>query len=349
MAVNGKKKGHIWVAMSGGVDSSVAAALLKRDGYDVTGVFMRGWEPADGCSWRAERRDARRASARLDIPLITLDFSVEYKSLVVDYLLDEYARGRTPNPDVMCNREIKFGAFARAAFASGADFIATGHYARRVGRKLLTARDQQKDQTYFLWTLPISVLMRTMFPIGAYRKAAVRTMARRFHLPMAEKKDSQGLCFVGQIDFKKFLAEHLPVKSGAVIDEDGQIIGQHRGAHFYTLGERHGFSLNIPSDQPHYVVNKNIVTNTLTVSAGQRSSIVQSVKLLNTNWIRALPRDGHWQCRWRYRQKLMPCRLELNAGQYLVTLNNKLSESVASGQSLVLYRHGECWGGGVIA
>ena len=240
--------------MSGGVDSSVSAALLKKAGYEVTGVFIRVWEPfasaqdhsASLCNWREERREARRAAAHLDIPLLTLDLSKEYKKRVVDYFIAEYKAGRTPNPDVMCNKHIKFGVFYDWAMSQGADFVATGHYAqvsRNVKRKvpeisnsphrpregegsfsLEVSRDLNKDQTYFLWNLKTEQLPKVLFPIGNYTKPQVRALAKKFGLPNALKKDSQGLCFVGQIDFKDFLKRELAAKPGAVLDEQGKVI-----------------------------------------------------------------------------------------------------------------------------
>ncbi len=268
----------VYVGMSGGVDSSVAAALLKEEGYEVVGVFIKIWLPElSNCDWRAERRDAMRAAAKIGIPLSTLDLSEEYKKLVIDYLLREYKLGRTPKPDVMSNKEIKFGLFYRAAIARGADFVATGHYALRRGSDLLApgkrgevadrplprlgvSKDKEKDQTYFLWTLTPEILAKTLFPIGDYKKSEVRKLATKFGLPNATKPDSQGLCFLGPVDFKDFLAQHLPEKIGQVLDEKGEVVGEHRGAHFYTIGERHGFTLfkQRPDETPRYIVAKDM-------------------------------------------------------------------------------------------
>ena len=230
--------------MSGGVDSSVAAYLLQQEGYDVTGVFMKVWQPEFiPCSAEEDRRDAMRVAARLGIPFLTFNFEQEYKKDVADYFIAEYAAGRTPNPDVMCNRYIKFGAYLRTALAQGAEYIATGHYARvkkdSEGYHLLVGIDENKDQSYFLHTLGQDELSRTLFPIGNFTKPEVRQIARRAGLPTAEKKDSQGLCFVGKLDMKEFLSQYIPQKRGAVVDTKGVVLGEHEGAAYYTLGQRH--------------------------------------------------------------------------------------------------------------
>lgn len=358
----------VYLGMSGGVDSSVSAALLKRAGYDVTGVFIRAWEPFDfaqgkpefdsaqgkpanqPCVWRAERRDAMRVAAALDIPLLTLDLSAEYKRDVVDYLVAEYAAGRTPNPDVECNRQIKFGAFYRWAMTRGADFVATGHYAQlgSLAPKLLRAKDEEKDQTYFLWTLTQEQLSRILFPIGHLTKPAVRRLATKFKLPTAEKKDSQGLCFVGQFDFKEFLRQELKPKPGEVLDEAGQVVGEHEGAALYTIGERHGFRLTHGDGQPHYVVARDLAKNTVTVSATPEKIWRQhkEIKLTGINWIsNSLKADSRQlKARIRHRGELYPC--ELIEGERVIF--DHAPEAIASGQSLVLYRGQECLGGGII-
>jgi len=301
-----KKKKKVFVGMSGGVDSSVAAALLKKRGFDVTGVFIKVWQPdflpparnlGGGCTWKEDRLDAMRVAAKLDIPLITIDLGKEYKKDIVDYMVREYKAGKTPNPDVMCNKYIKFGAFFDKAISMGADYVATGHYARTIfckGQsfaKLFMGVDKNKDQTYFLWTLTQKQLQKTLFPIGEYEKPKVREMAKKFDLPTAGKKDSQGLCFVGKLDMKDFLKEFIPEKKGDVLNEKGEVVGEHDGAYFFTIGQRHGFTITKkhPDDKPYFVINKDINLNTLTVSHRDDNGIfLQSKKevvLENINWI----------------------------------------------------------------
>jgi len=269
--MNNKKK--VFVGLSGGVDSSTSAAILKKDGYDVTGVFIKVWQPDFlPCSWREDRLDAMRVAAHLDIPFITMDLEKEYKQEVVDYMVHEYKEGRTPNPDVMCNKYIKFGAFFDKAMEMGADYVATGHYARvkKDGDvvRLLAGADENKDQSYFLWTLTQKQLKKTLFPIGEYVKPEVRKIAEKFGLSTAKKKDSQGLCFIGKLDMKDFLKEFIPEKKGDVLNGKGEVVGEHDGAYFYTLGQRHGFTVTVKGvdDTPYFIIYKDIEANTITVS-----------------------------------------------------------------------------------
>lgn len=281
----------VYVGMSGGVDSSVSSALLKKAGYDVTGVFIKVWQPDwFECTWREDRLDAMRVAAKLDIPFVTLDLEKEYKKEVVDYMIDEYEIGRTPNPDVMCNKHVKFGGFYRWAMEQGADYVATGHYARteqvksqkvriennnKLGKlgtfdfQLLTALDSNKDQSYFLWTLTADQLAHTLFPVGDMKKPQVRKYAEKFGLANALKKDSQGLCFIGKVDVKEFLKRYIEPKRGDVLSVEGEVVGFHNGTTFFTLGERHGFIITKKStlDEAQYVVQKNIEKNTITVSS----------------------------------------------------------------------------------
>ena len=278
---NMKSQGKVFVGLSGGVDSSVSAALLKKTGYEVTGVFIKGWHPDWGpCGWQEDRLDAMRVCAHLGIPFRDLDLSREYKKEVVDYMIREYRAGRTPNPDVMCNRYIKFGAFFNWACKYGADYIATGHYAQKKlsasSFQLLTSKDKNKDQTYFLWTLTQRELSQTLFPVGGMTKPEVRNLAKKFGLPTADKKDSQGLCFVGKVDLPDFLSHFMKPKKGKVLlapdevegNEKGKIIGWHNGAFFLTIGQRHGFTITkkTPNDLPYYIVAKDIKKNTISVS-----------------------------------------------------------------------------------
>ncbi|OJI08917.1 MAG: tRNA 2-thiouridine(34) synthase MnmA [Candidatus Vogelbacteria bacterium CG10_big_fil_rev_8_21_14_0_10_49_38] len=356
MSVKGKK---VFVGMSGGVDSSVTAYLLRKQGSEVVGVFIKVWEPEGlPCTWRQERRDAMRVAARLDIPLFTLDLSREYKKAVVDYLVAEYRAGRTPNPDVMCNKQIKFGAFYDWAIRQGADFVATGHYAKNEFGKLKISADQIKDQTYFLWNLTGAQLKHVLFPIGIYQKSQVRQLAAKAGLPTAAKKDSQGLCFIGKLDFTEFLKTLVKTQPGQVLNEKGEIIGRHEGVALYTPGQRHGFLIEQKSadDKPHYVLSKDLKNNTLTVttdlkqSAEKNNQRNQVVKLSDVNWVAGEPTvDKIYQARLRYRQPLQACRLEKSrtGNRWLVKFDAPQA-ILPSGQSLVVYDGEICLGGGVI-
>jgi len=355
-----KKKKKVFVGLSGGVDSSVAAALLQRQGFDITGVFIKVWQPDFlPCTWKEERLDAMRVAAHLDIPFITMDLEKEYKQEVVDYMVREYKAGRTPNPDVMCNKYVKFGAFFEKAISIGADYVATGHYARlqKDGdiSKLLMGIDENKDQSYFLWTLTQQQLQKTLFPIGEYEKPKVRDMAAKFGLPTAEKKDSQGLCFVGKLDMKEFLKEFIPEQNGDVLDEQGEVVGVHDGVYFYTLGQRHGFTITKknPDDSPYFVVSKNVDANTLTVShksdEGGLPHSKTEVSLSDVNWISKVnpDMDKIYSARVRYRQQLQQCSISIHSfGRIRVVFKNP--QVINPGQSLVLYNDNECIGGGVI-
>ena len=362
MKLRGQK---VFVGMSGGVDSSVSAALLKEAGYEVIGVFIKTWSPDWlPCTWRDERRDAMRVAAKLKIPLLTLDLEKEYKEEVVDYMIAEYRAGRVPNPDVMCNKVIKFGGFFNFAMKRGADFVATGHYARvsrahlseeKLSRSLFASGlDKEKDQTYFLWTLTQRELSRTLFPVGDLQKSEVRTLAKKSDLPNAEKKDSQGLCFMGKIDVKEFLKHYIKERSGKVLNEDGEIIGEHEGATFYTMGERHGFKITTKgtNDSPYYVVAKDIKKNTLTVSnkkEGEGDS-KKEIMIKNVNWNQGVVPDltKKYSARIRYRQELQSCKMtKISKDNYKIIFANP-QDAVASGQSTVIYDDDVCLGGGII-
>lgn len=364
-----KANKNVFVGLSGGVDSAVSAALLKRAGYDVAGVFIKVWTPEwlgeeaerkEVCTWRQDRRDAMRVAAHLDIPFLTLNLENEYKREVVDYMVAEYKAGRVPNPDVMCNKTIKFGAFLDFAKKHGAGFIATGHYARKSKlttynlqlTTLLKGVDENKDQTYFLWTLTQDRLAHTLFPIGKYRKEEVRTMARKFGLPNAEKKDSQGLCFVGKIDMKEFLKHFVEERPGDVLNEKGGKIGTHNGATFFTLGQRHGFEITQKgtSDAPHYVVSKDTAKNTIIVShKKERQAFARKeADLENVNWIGEEPeKNREYHARLWYRGPLVPCRVETTE-EAAARVVFRAPQHPTPGQSLVLYDGPRCLGGGVI-
>jgi tRNA-specific 2-thiouridylase len=345
---------RVFVGMSGGVDSSVSAMLLKQKGYDVTGVFLKVWHPDWlPCEWKEERRDAMRVAAALDIPFITLDLQEEYKKGVVDYMLEEYKKGRTPNPDVMCNKEVKFRSFLKKALEMGADFIATGHYAQVHEQKntfmLSEGNDKNKDQSYFLWTLGQEELKHTLFPVGHLEKAEVRKLATKFLLPTAEKKDSQGICFIGKVDMKEFLSHYIQSKAGTILNEKNEIIGTHEGAVFYTIGQRHGFHITekTSADKPYYITAKNIENNTLTVSnknnKEEPTQAIKNITLGNIHWVNGIDFSGACEARIRYRQQKQKC----------VLINDILKfempqDGVSLGQSVVLYKNEECIGGGII-
>ncbi len=370
----------MFVAMSGGVDSSVAALLLQKGEYDITGVFIRCFN-IDGCAER-DVEDARRTAERLNIPFYNFDFEEEYKEKVVQDMIKGYAKGITPNPDVMCNKEIKFGLFLKKALALGADYIATGHYVRITRSpdtlaqgvsgatpksypsqehqaSLCTARDKNKDQSYFLWTLTQKQLKHCLFPIGDYLKPEVRNIAREAELPTAEKKDSQGICFLGKVALRDFLEEYIPQQRGAVVTTDGRKVGEHQGVQFYTIGQRHLGIESLASTgghtQPHYVVKKDIETNTVVVAEEKDDPALyrKKIGLRDVNFIdpslRFKASDLRVLARIRYRQPLTPATLyNLTPKTYNLEFDEPV-KFVAPGQSAVFYtREGELLGGGII-
>ena len=371
----GQTKKVVYVAMSGGVDSSVAATLLKKKGYQVTGVFMRPWSPQletgnwkleTSCLWKQDREDAMRAAAVLGIPFKTWDFSKEYKREVADYMIREYRAGRTPNPDVMCNKEIKFGLFLKKAIKEGADFIATGHYVRlekevssfqfsvsgnknsnkklkTINYKLKTATDKNKDQSYFLWTLTQEQLKYCLFPIGDYVKPDIRKLAKKFGLPNHDKKDSQGVCFIGQLDMKDFLKKYIKPKKGRILDLHGNIIGNHDGVYYYTIGQRHG--LDIKNGQgPYFVIKKDIKKNIIYVG-DQKDLASRRTRAVEINYLSdKLRLPIKVDVKIRYRSKSKKAILYKNG----VLMFNKPIRAITSGQSAVFYRGKEMLGGGVI-
>ncbi len=357
------RKPKIIVAMSGGVDSSVSAALLNEGGFSVTGVFMKCWsedEVKTGvCTAEEDERYARMAAAKIGIPFYSVDFVREYKQKVVDYFTAEYAAGRTPNPDVMCNREIKFGVFYDWAMKEfGADYIATGHYSRLRRQtpnsksqppKLLKGKDTDKDQSYFLWAVDREKLRNVLFPVGDYKKAEVRKLARKFGLPNAERKDSQGICFIGKVNVGNFLHEYIEDKPGDIRNTGGEKIGEHAGLHFYTVGQRRG--INIGGGPPYYVARKNRAANALIVAREHDDELFQdSLVACNVNWISQKPKFlFRCKAKIRYRQPDQDAIIisEDKNGNLRVEFDEP-QRAVTPGQSIVFYKGEELMAGGVI-
>ncbi len=341
-----------YVGVSGGVDSSVSALLLKLYGYNVSGVFIRTWQPDwIECTWRDERRDAMRVCAHLEIPFIELDLEKEYKQGVADYMIAEYRAGRTPNPDVMCNREVKFGGFLTWALSQNADYIATGHYAQNISNSLFKGTDPTKDQSYFLWTLTSEQLKHVLFPIGHIQKKIVRKLASWYKLPTAIKKDSQGICFIGEIDMKDFLKHYIDEQPGNVVDESGTIIGHHDGVLMYTLGERHGFTITKKgtADAPYYVTGKDLHKNELIVSSfPEIKTSLQEIKLTDCVWRESL-QNKHYTAQIRYHGEFKSCRIHKNTKDEYVLVLDMSDNTIAPGQSMVLYDNSICIGGGIVA
>jgi len=358
------QKPLVFVAMSGGVDSSVAAALLQQQGYRVLGFFMKNWSEAIGhdtnCPWETDQEDARKVAAKLRIPLYTLNFEAEYRKRVVDYFLGEYKKGRTPNPDVMCNKEIKFGLFFEKALKMGADFIATGHYikiskiknqkSKTFEYKLLRGIDSNKDQSYFLWALTQKQLARCIFPIGEFTKPQIRKMAADFGLPTYNKPDSQGICFMGEFDVWEFLKKRIKAKPGPIMTIDGQIIGEHEGLPFYTIGQRR--HIKVGGTGPYYVVEKDFKTNTLVVADNNHSDTLYRKILYagQVNWIggKAPALPYRIEAQIRYRSASAPATIESSDGAYYKIAFDEPQRAITEGQSAVFYVNEEMVGGGVI-
>ncbi|MBI5655255.1 tRNA 2-thiouridine(34) synthase MnmA [Candidatus Uhrbacteria bacterium] len=352
----------VLVGMSGGVDSSVAAALLVKRGYRVVGGFIKNWSDSKDlqtgeCAWRGERRDAMRVAAKLGVPLLTFDFEKEYRKKIVGDLFRGYAAGETPNPDVLCNEAIKFGMFFEAAKRLGAEFIATGHYARvKRGRDgvahLLRGLDPDKDQSYFLYRVPQEALGRTFFPIGQMKKSQVRDLARRLKLPVAEKPDSQGICFIGKLDMVDFLRKKIKPKPGDIVDQDGAVIGRHQGLDAFTIGQRERIQV-AKGTSPWFVAGKDVKNNRLVVVQGADNPLLyrNSLEIHDVRWctgkVPKLPLDCSVQV--RYRQSSVKAVLAAGSkGAFKLNFRQPV-KAVASGQSAVIYRGMECLGGGLIA
>lgn len=350
----------VYVGMSGGVDSSVTAALLQQQGYDVTGVYMKNWSqdlPGMQCPWKEDYQDAKRVAVQLGIPFKLYDFEKEYRHKVVEYMLAEYKAGRTPNPDIMCNQEVKFKLFLNTALEDGADMIATGHYARVVPvsgsrAELHAGVDPNKDQSYFLCRVTEKALAKTLMPIGEYHKPQVRELARTFGLYTAEKKDSQGICFVGKVGIKDFLKEFVKDLPGPgdIIDQNGKVIGRHDGALFYTIGQRQG--LGVGGGLPYYVVGKDMAKNEVYVTADLQDGRLwhDELTLADVHWINEPPTErGIYTVRTRYRADLISVKdlRKLKSGQWHIALTDEV-RAVTPGQSAVVYEGDRLVGSGIV-
>lgn len=352
---------RVIVGLSGGVDSSVAAFLLKERGFDVIGVFMKNWEEKDDqgvCTSTVDYEDALRVADKIGIPCYTVNFTKEYMDRVFSYFLDEYKKLRTPNPDILCNTEIKFKAFLEFAMGMQADYLATGHYARTdrdlSGRiKLLRAYDLNKDQTYFLSGLHSCNLENVLFPIGDLDKSDVRKLASKAGLATASKKDSTGVCFIGERNFKEFLMQFLPAHSGDIVDMQERIIGKHDGLMYYTIGQRKGLGIggqNFGSGESWFVVGKDIVNNRLVVQQGEHEELFSTALWCsNISFISYTPSLDEFRCtaKFRYRQPDRPVTVKLQNGGCLIEFDTP-ERAITCGQWAVLYDGDECLGGGAI-
>lgn len=343
----------VFVGMSGGVDSSVTAALLKEQGYDVTGVYMKNWSqdlPGFVCPWKQDYQDAKRVAVQLGIPFKMYDFETQYRQKVVDYMVEGYKAGITPNPDIMCNQEVKFKLFLDAALEDGADLIATGHYARIKDGQLLTGLDPNKDQSYFLYRVTEAALRKSLMPIGELKKPEVRALAKKLGLATAEKKDSQGICFVGKVGIKEFLLAELGEQPhGDIVDQNSTVIGEHDGALFYTIGQRHG--LSVGGGLPYYVVGKDMAKNEVYVTTDLQDDRLwqKELTLTSVHWINGTPKTGtKLQVRTRYRAALVDCDLSVSDKTVQLKLTDDV-RAITPGQSAVLYEGERVVGGGIVA
>lgn len=353
-------KQRVVVGMSGGVDSSVAALLLKQQGYEVVGIFMRNWEERDAngvCTAEEDFEDVKRVSSLLEIPYYTVNFAKEYRERVFSYFLAEYSAGRTPNPDVLCNREIKFGPFKEYAEKLGADLIATGHYCGISHENgvhcLLKAKDASKDQTYFLNQLSQRQLEGVLFPLASLEKSEVRALAAQYGLATAEKKDSTGICFIGERNFRKFLQEYLPAKRGKILTLEGEEVGEHLGLMYYTLGQRRGLDLGGKRGEEGrwFVVKKDLERNILYVSHGDESPLYSAgCRLSHMNYIPAEPRNESFCCtaKFRYRQSEQRVLFKRTGRDTAEIVYETPQRAVTPGQFAVIYDETRCLGGGVI-
>ncbi|RPF55536.1 tRNA 2-thiouridine(34) synthase MnmA [Aquisalibacillus elongatus] len=349
---------RVVVGMSGGVDSSVTALLLKQQGYDVVGIFMKNWDDTDEfgvCTATKDYEDVVRVCNQLDIPYYAVNFEKQYWDKVFTYFLDEYKAGRTPNPDVMCNKEIKFKAFLDHAMSLGADYLATGHYAQveeRDGQHvMLKGIDENKDQTYFLNQIPKDILPRIMFPLGGMDKKEVREIAKEHDLATATKKDSTGICFIGERNFKEFLSEYLPAQPGEMRSLQGEVKGKHDGLMYYTIGQRQGLGIG-GSGEPWFVVGKNLEDNVLYVGQGynQDALYADGLEASELNWLVEGDFTESFRCtaKFRYRQEVTPVTVEpKNDGTVMVHFDEE-QRAITPGQAVVFYDEDVCLGGGTI-
>jgi len=353
----------VTVGMSGGVDSSVAALLLKEAGHDVRAIFMQNWDDSDDqCTARQDYRDAMAVCRRLDIELTTVNFEREYWDRVFAHFLEEYSAGRTPNPDILCNKEIKFKAFLEHAKERGSDFIATGHYAQRStgsaqqAVQLLRGLDTNKDQSYFLYTLGQNELQSALFPVGHLEKPEVRRLASKAGFHVSTKKDSTGICFIGERKFSEFLSEYLPAKPGDIISDDGKVIGRHQGLMFYTLGQRQGLGIGGSKegvDEPWYVLDKSLSSNHLIVGQGHDHPHLyrSSLNTHGLHWCAGSAPGDHFECtaKVRYRQSDQQASVRIKADDCAIVDFAQPVRAITPGQSIVFYQGESCLGGGVIS
>tara|TARA_B100002051_G_scaffold275978_1_gene321850 strand:+ start:1130 stop:2197 length:1068 start_codon:yes stop_codon:yes gene_type:complete len=349
-------KNKVLVGMSGGVDSSVSAFILKKEGYEVHGLFMKNWDDDDGspyCSIKEDFMDAAFVADQLEIPLFEVNFAKEYKEKVFSYFLEELKKGRTPNPDILCNKEIKFKKFYDYALSKGYDYIATGHYAKTNEDKLYKAMDTNKDQTYFLHAIDKEVLKRTLFPIGSMDKEQVRQIARENSLITSDKKDSTGICFIGERPFPDFISNYVSEKIGKIVDENGNELGEHKGLQYYTLGQRQGIGIGGQkgnNNEPWYVAGKDMDTNTLIVVQGNDNPLLFSRELITRNLYllnEDIEQKFNGAAKVRYRQEDQKCEIEIVEGKIQIRFE-KPQRAVTPGQSVVIYKNNECLGGGEI-
>lgn len=349
-------KQRVVCGMSGGVDSAVAAHVLKQEGYEVLGVFMKNWQDdGQGCNAAEDYEDVKSVCNAIDIPYYTVNFEKEYYDRVFKYFLSEYKRGRTPNPDVLCNAEIKFAAFLDYAKMMGAEHLATGHYARLGGideKRLFKAADLSKDQTYFLCMLNQTQLENAMFPIGGMMKTEVRAVAENLGLSVADKKDSTGICFIGERKFRDFLSGFLPAQPGNIKTPDGKVVGRHNGVIYYTLGQRRGLDIGGRADgtgERWFVIDKDVKKNVLIVEQGETDALFSKALLATgMNYITRRP-HGSFECcaKFRYRQPDQNVRVTKKHGGEFIEFEER-QRAVTPGQYVVLYQDDECLGGGVI-
>lgn len=343
----------VYVGLSGGVDSSVSALLLKQQGYEVVGIYMKNWSkdlPGMPCPWMDDYQDAKRVAVQLGIDFKMYDFEKQYHQKVVDYMIDEFKAGRTPNPDIMCNQEVKFKLFLNTAIDDGADLVATGHYAKTADGRLYMAKDPNKDQTYFLYRVESNALEKVLFPLGGLTKPQVRQMAKTHKLVTAAKKESMGICFVGKVGIKEFLQQYVQSEPGAIIDQNGQRIGEHDGAIFYTIGQRQG--LNVGGGRPYYVVGKDMDKNEVYVTTDLQDERLwnREINFTSAHWINEKPRDGqNLLVRTRHRGDLIKVKklnmLSISKGKVFL---EKDVRALTPGQSAVFYADQECLGGAIV-